>query len=282
MRAFRLPAVLAAAALCTTLSLALPAGNASAHRAGAANPLHLIHPGVLYVGSDTTYPPMESVDVKHPGQYVGADVDLAGALAKVMGLSGIRIVTTSFNSIIPALQRHNFDIIMSSMNDNPVRRKIINFVDYMSLKHSEAVLVPTSSSIKLTTYHGLCGHSVSVQSGTAELGDLQTANKSCGSNQITIKQYTADTDAFQAMHSGQSDAYTTDEPVALYYVKHFHSDVKFAGKGIGLGAFYGIGVPKSNPALRAALASALRKIEKSGEYVKILRKYGLGGTALKS
>jgi polar amino acid transport system substrate-binding protein len=224
---------------------------------------------------------MEASDTKHPGSYVGADIDLANALAKAMGLSGARIVNTSFNSIIPALHRRNFDIIMSSMNDTPARRKQINFVDYMSLKHSEAVLVPRSSPIKLASYHGLCGRSVAVQSGTVEKDDLDTANKSCGSAKINIKQYTLDTDAFQAMVAGHADAYTADQPVALYYSKRFHSQVRFAGKGLGAGAFYGIGVSKNNPALRSAAVAALATIRKNGSYVQILKKYGLGATALK-
>jgi polar amino acid transport system substrate-binding protein len=281
MRRTRLSTIVSSALVCTAIALAGATGNAAAHGAAATGSLNLVHAGILSVGSDTTYPPMESSDVKHPGSYIGADVDLANALAKAMGLSGAKIVTTSFNSIIPALQRHNFDVIMSSLNDTPARRKQINFVDYMNLKASEAVLVAKSSSLKMGGYHGLCGHSVSVESGTAELADLQAASKKCGSRSIAIKQYSADTDAFQALISGHSDAYTTDLPVALYYVKAFASQVKFAGKGIGGSAKYGIGVAKSNPALKAALQKALKTIQKNGTYGKILKKWGLGATALK-
>jgi polar amino acid transport system substrate-binding protein len=276
----RTTGVLTGVLLCCTLAGSGFAAKAYAHPTGAASNVRLVHPGVLSVGSDTSYPPMESTDVKHPGKFIGADVDLANALARAMGLSGARIVQTSFNSIIPALQRHNFDIIMSSMNDTAVRRKQINFVDYMKLNASEAVLVPRSSSIKLSSYKGLCGHSVSVEAGTVEKDDLTAANKSCGSHAITIKQYTADTDAFQAMASGHADAYTTDLPVALYYNKRFHSAVKFAGKGLGAGGKYGIGVAKSNGPLKAALVKALNKIRHNGQYTRILRKYGLAATHL--
>jgi polar amino acid transport system substrate-binding protein len=85
---------------------------------------------------------MEASDVNHPGTFIGADVDLANALAKAMHLSGARIVSTSFDSLIPALARHNFDVIMSSMNDTPGRRKQISFIDYMQLRAAEAIVVP--------------------------------------------------------------------------------------------------------------------------------------------
>ena len=256
---------------------AAPHAAAASHPALAAR-LSLIHPGYLSVGSDTTYPPMESKDLQHGG-YKGADVDLANALAHAMGLKGARIVPTTFASIIPALQRRNFDVIMSSMNDTPERRKQIAFVDYMQLNASEAILVPKGSSIHAAAYAGVCGHTISVQAGTAELDDLNAANKKCKSK-IDIKSYNLDTDAFQALAAGHVDAYTTDLPVADFYVKAHSSAIRFAGKPIGSSARYGIGVAKGATALRSALVSALHRIHVNGQYLRILKQYGLGGTAL--
>lgn len=250
---------------------------AASHASRAAG-LTLIHPGYLSVGSDTTYPPMESKDLQHGG-YKGADIDLANALAHAMGLKGARIVPTVFASIIPALQRHNFDVIMSSMNDTPDRSKQISFVDYMRLTAAEAILVPKNSSLHAGGYAGICGHTISVQQGTAELDDLNAANKKCKSK-IDIKSYSLDTDAFQALASGHVDAYTTDLPVALFYLKAHSTAIRFAGKAFGSGARYGIGVAKNATALRAAIVTALHKIHVNGQYIRILKRYGLGNTAL--
>ncbi|HEX6507198.1 MAG TPA: transporter substrate-binding domain-containing protein, partial [Chloroflexota bacterium] len=245
MPGFRAPLKLA---LSATLAVGLLGLGGSSHTFAASHTsrnggLKLVQAGYLSVGSDTTYPPMESKDLQHGG-YKGTDVDLANALAHALGLKGARIVSTNFNSIIPALQRGNFDVIMSSMNDTPVRQKQINFVDYMKLNASEAVLVPKASAIHGNSYAALCGHTVSVQSGTAELDDLNTSDKSC-SKKMTIKQFTADTDAFQALAAGHVDAYTTDLPVALFYAKAHSSALRFAGQPIGSSAKYGIGIAKN-------------------------------------
>jgi polar amino acid transport system substrate-binding protein len=259
-------------------ALLLPVGVSGKTSAAKGPPhLSLVRPGVLSVGSDTTYPPMEAAVLNRPGAFYGADIDLAGALARAMGLGGAHIVVTTFDSIIPALQRRNFDVIMSSMNDTPTRRKQIDFIDYMRLRASESILVPKSSSIHANDYSGLCGHSVSVETGTAELDDLKAANKNC-SSKITIKGYPKDTDAFQALVSGHADAYTTDLPVGLFYLKKYPS-LRFAGKAFGSGAFYGIGVLKSAKALNSALRQALTKIHRSGQYLRILQRWGLGSTA---
>src|SRR5215469_507691 len=50
-----------------------------------APPTDLIAPGTLTVGSDTTYPPFESIDTA-TGQAKGFDVDLITTIAQRMGL----------------------------------------------------------------------------------------------------------------------------------------------------------------------------------------------------
>lgn len=251
-------------------------GNPTATSSGKAASLGLINPGVFTVGTDATYPPMESVQ---PGtsKIIGADPDLAQAIAKAMGLKQAKLVNNPFPTIIPSLQRHRFDVIMSSMNDTPERRKQIGFVDYM--RASEAMVVTKSSGIHADQYSQMCGKTVAVQSSTTELAGLQDANKSC-SSQIAIKQYSADTDAFQAFKSGHADAYTGDLPVAAGYVKQDSSSLTLAGKPFGAGQDYGIGFLKQNTKLKAALTAAVAKVRSSGAYAKILKKWGVGGASL--
>jgi polar amino acid transport system substrate-binding protein len=268
LRPYIVSRVLAACAV-ATLALGLST-------AGAAHPaaVKLINAGYLTVGTDATYPPMESSAVNRPGTYIGADIDLANALAKAMGLKGAKIVNNTFDTIIPALQRKKFDVIISSMNDTPARAQVINFVDYM--RASEAIVVKSSSGIHANSFLGVCGHSVAVETGTVELDGLNTANKSCKSK-ITIKPFKLDTDAFQAFVSGHAEAYTGDLPVAAYYVKQHEGSLRLAGKPFGAGENYGIGILKSNPGLKGALVRALAKIRASGQYNRILSKWGVGG-----
>jgi polar amino acid transport system substrate-binding protein len=254
----------------------LHAAGSAGSRPAALKGVHLANPGYLTVGSDTTYPPMESIDPQ-THQALGADVDLANALAKAMGLKGAKIVTQTFDSIILALGRGNFDVIMSSMNDTPLRRKQIAFVDYM--RSSEDILVRKSSSIHGASYSIVCGSSIAVESGTTELIGLNDANKHCKSK-ITIKSYALDTAAFTAFASGHTDAYTGDYPVCLGYVKSHPSAIRLTGPGFASGQDYGIGLPKKATALRSALVKALGTIKSNGQYAKILKKWGVGVASL--
>jgi polar amino acid transport system substrate-binding protein len=260
---------------CGSSNSASPTATPKTSGGNTAN-MGLINPGYLTVGTDASYPPMESSSITNPGQYVGADIDLANALAKAMGLQGAKIVNNSFDTIIPALQRKRFDVVMSSMNDTPAREKQVAFVDYM--RASEGIVVTKSSGIHATSYSGMCGKSVAVESGTTELSGLQAANKNC-STPISIKQYTADTDAFQAFRSGHAQAYSGDLPVCLQYVKK-NSSLVMAGKPFGAGEDYGIALLKSKTALKSALTRALSTIRSNGEYSRILKKWGVSAASV--
>jgi polar amino acid transport system substrate-binding protein len=274
----KLPAVLIAAVVVAIgfepggTFAAVSAGHHPASLKGAK----LKNPGYLTVGSDTTYPPMESVD-PHTQKAVGADVDLANALAKAMGLKGAKIVTQTFDSIILALGRGNFDVIMSSMNDTPAREKQISFIDYM--RSAVDILVRKSASVHGNGYAAACGHSIAVETGTTELDGL-TAEKPHCKNGMTIKPFTADTAAFQAFSSGHADMYSGDYVVCALYVKNHASAIKLAEKPFEATEDYGIGLPKKATALHSALTTALAKIRANGQYTAILKKWGISSARL--
>lgn len=240
--------------------------------------LSLMTPNRLTVGTDPSYPPMESADPSNPSNYIGADPDLAQALAKAMGLRGATLVKGAFDSLITSLEAKRYDVIMSSMNDTPERAKTVNFVDYMTA--SEGILVKASNPVHANNYTPFCGKTVTVQRGTTELAGLEATNKTC-SSKINILSFQADTDAYQAFAAGHADAYTSDLPVIANYIKLNPGKYREAGKPISAGQNYGIAVRKGNPALVTALRNALAKVRSDGQYTAILKKWGVEGAALK-
>lgn len=258
----------------TSTPAAAPGPAKSANTAS----LGLMSPGTLTVGTDPTYPPMESGDINNPGTFVGADVDLAQALAMQMGLKGAHMVKGSFDTLLVAMDAKRYDVVMSSMNDTPARAKTHAFVDYMTA--SEGILVKKGSPIHADNYSALCGKTVTVQRGTTELDGLTQANKTCKSK-ITILPFTGDTDAYQAFAVGHSDAYTSDLPVIANYIKLHPGVYRQAGKAITAGEKYGIALRMGDTALKAALTKALAAIRANGKYAAILKKWGVGGASLR-
>jgi polar amino acid transport system substrate-binding protein len=103
----------------------------------AASTFKLVTPGTLTVGSDTTFPPFESMNGKVAE---GFDVDLLTAIAKDLGLK-IVYQTENFDTIIASLKGHKFDVIASGMTITSDRQKEIDFSDpYFASNQSVAVM----------------------------------------------------------------------------------------------------------------------------------------------
>lgn len=120
----------------TTTWQALPS-TAGTGTIQPATKFKLVTPGTLTVGSDTTFPPFESMN---GNTAEGFDVDLLTAVGKELGLKVV-IQTENFNTIFASLQGHKFDVIASSITITSDRQKLIDFSDpYFASNQSIAVM----------------------------------------------------------------------------------------------------------------------------------------------
>jgi polar amino acid transport system substrate-binding protein len=78
----------------------------------------------LIVGMDLSYPPFEMTD-EH-GKPAGVSVDLANSLGQSLGRE-VEIQNLPFPGLIPSLQTHKIDLIISSMTATAERAKTIAF-----------------------------------------------------------------------------------------------------------------------------------------------------------
>ncbi len=82
--------------------------------------LKTIKAGTLMVGMEVGYPPMEYLD-KDGTTTIGFDVELAKKMADLLGLK-LEIVNTAWDGIFAALDKGEFDFIMSSVSITPERQ----------------------------------------------------------------------------------------------------------------------------------------------------------------
>src|SRR5436190_24164005 len=110
--------------------------------------------GSLRLTVNSTYAPMEYRDPAS-NELVGLDIDLAGELAKRLG---VKIVwsETPFAELIPSLQTKRADFIISGISDRASRRETADFVDYLVTGPQFFVLA--ESDVKSTA--DLCGKKV--------------------------------------------------------------------------------------------------------------------------
>ncbi|GGZ76065.1 ABC transporter substrate-binding protein [Streptomyces echinoruber] len=265
------------------------APNASAPLADKL-PKEIRDKGVIRVGSDIAYAPVEFKD--NSGKVVGLDPDLAAAMGKQLGVR-FDFENGTFDALLTGIRSNRYDIAMSAMTDNKNRQEGIDpdtgkkvgegvdFVDYLTAGVS--IYTRKGDTGGITTWSDLCGKKLAVERGTVSEDLAKAEAKKCPSGKkLTIEAFDDDQQAQTRLRSGGADAASSDFPVAAYAVKTSGGGKDFQLVGDQVEAApYGIAVGKKNTQLRDALQAALNAIIKSGEYQKILEKWGAEDGAVK-
>jgi polar amino acid transport system substrate-binding protein len=282
----RLPATLAAV-LATALTVAAcgdskkdtSSTDAGASKAQVAVPAAIKAQGTLVVGTDASYPPMESID-SDGKTVVGMDADLAQALAKVMGLKA-KVTNATFDAIIPGIAAKKYDLGMSSFTDTKEREATVDFVTYFSAGTS--FYAKASGGPAVDGLADLCGLTVAVEKGTTQADDATAQGKKCtkaGKKDVKVDVFRDQNGANLALSSGRAAVGMADSPVAAFIVKQSGGRFKLIGTPYGT-APYGIAMPKDS-GLAEPILAAMKALIADGTYKQILDKYGLAAGAIKT
>jgi polar amino acid transport system substrate-binding protein len=261
-------------------AVASVAASAAASQVATVPDTELILAGSLFVCIDVPYPPQEAF--APDGTIIGSDPDIAGEIAKRLGLEP-HFVNTVFTVIIPALDGGKCDVIVSAQNINPDRLKQVDMIPYF--KAGQSFVVAKGNPKGITSKDGLCGNTVAVQNGTTELdflqgtGDYKGAGLSdacvkAGKKAITVHQFEKDNDALLDLQSGKADAYFADSPAAGYAVANHASQFDLSGVTLEE-AIEGISVAKNHTHLRDAVKAAVLSMISDGKYAAILKTWGV-------
>ena len=270
-----------AASLLAAASLGLSAcGGTAPEEAAAARPaadLQLVSDGVLTVGTDATYPPME---YREGGQLKGANVELMTDLAHRMGLE-VEFVDVAFGDLRPAAAAHTIDVVGASMTDTAARQADVDFVDYFVA--GAQLLVGQDGPADLASPSSWCGLRAATTSGTTD-GDIVTAQselcRAAGRPPITFVDVPY-TKSVEEVDAGRADFGVEDLPAAVYLAGASTTGITVVGQQLQPQP-YGFGVAKDRTALRDALQRALQESIADGTYDEVLAKYDVSDGALKS
>ncbi|MBE6065874.1 ABC transporter substrate-binding protein [Clostridium cochlearium] len=218
--------------------------------------------GVLKMGLNDTYPPMEFRDEKH--NLVGFDVDLGEEIAKKLGVK-LEIITNDWSGIILSLKSKKYDMILSTMSITDERKKEINFSEPYIVGGQKLVVKEDEKDIK--TVEDLKGKIIGCQMGTT--GEV-SASKIEGIKEL--KKYDGVTQAFNDLAVGRINAVIADGQVGGYYLKKRGGDlvlldVKLTSEPVG------IGFRKEDTTLRDEVQKALDELKKEGTLSKLSEKW---------
>ena len=234
--------------------------------------------GSVLSAMDASYPPDEFI-APNGTTVVGMDADFSAALGAVMGVKWVDVNAT-FDTIIAGLKAGKFDVGNSSFTVTTAREKQVNFVTYFQA--GEGYYVEKSSSLKLAgSLMALCGRTVSVETGTTEQTDANTAAALCKKAKMkpdTVLAFATQNEANLAISSGRAQIGFADSQVAGYIVEQSHGQFKLDGPAFGV-APYGFAFAKTSKLDKATLA-AVKVLIRDGIYTKILDKWGIQAGAI--
>ena len=231
----------------------------SAEVATDAAEVTTVEPGVLTMGTNATFPPYE---YKDGDDVVGIDAEIAQALADKLGLQ-LEIVDMDFDSLVASVQSGKIDMSLAGMTVTEERKQNVDFTDSYATG-VQVIIVKEDSDI--ASADDLEGKLIGVQQGTT--GHLYCADDFGEDNVIP---YANGATAVQALLQGKVDCVVIDQEPAKAFVE--------ANEGLKIldTAYttedYAAAVSKDNPALTAALNSALQELKDDGTIQGILDKY---------
>lgn len=225
-----------------------------------------IKEGVLMVGTEIGYPPMEYFD-EDGATPIGFDMELAQALADEMGLE-LELVDTAWDGIFAGVATDKYDVILSSVSWTEGRNE-----EYLLSKtyvaNAPVIVVPNESEI--ADIMDLSGKSVAVQMETTADYLVQRYMNEEGLD-TDLRQYEKVINAFDEIKTGRVDAVCTDSVVAAFYLGDEASNYKTVWEAEEKEPIC-MCLKKGNEPLKDALEAALDTLKENGTLGEIATKY---------
>ena len=250
-------------ALIAALAVLLISGAVFAGGGGQKSSGLTIKNGVLSIGMEIGYPPMEYYDAdgKTP---IGFDVAMGKAIAEKMGLKA-EFIDTAWDGIFASVDTGKYDCIMSSVTITPERQNAHNF-SKPYIGNSLAIVLLKGSPFNVKTPMDLAGLGVSYQAETTS--KFYMAKLVEQGLRYTPYEYDKVMNCFDELKLGRVDAIITDVLVAVDYIAIPNSPFEIVWSGEADEVF-GICMKKGNDALTAAIDQALDQLFADGTMKKL-------------
>ncbi len=219
---------------------------------------------VIIVGTEPTFEPFEFRDSNN--QIIGFDVDLVRAIAADQELE-VQFKDFPFDSLIPALNSGQIDMIASGLSITDERKQTIDFSDpYIEAGLALAV---RKNETEIKSSADLKGKTAAVQRGAT--GALQADKLKADGMLVEIKTYPTVALAMMELTRGGADVVINDRPTSEAYIARQGKDVKLLDETL-VSDQYGFGFKKGSE-LRNKVNAGLANVTKAGLIDELRVKY---------
>ena len=225
-----------------------------------------IKPGVLSIGMEIGYPPMEYYDNdgKTP---LGFDVEMGKAIAAKLGLKA-EFVDVAWDGIFAGVDTGRYDAIMSSVTITPARQTAQNF-SKPYIANTLAMVLMKNSTVTARTPQDCAGLDVAFQADTT--ADFYMEDLASKGLKYNPRRYEKVMNCFDELKLGRVGVILTDLLVAYDYIAPADSPFQIVWRSPDPEVF-GVCMKKGNDALTAAIDKALTDMFNDGTMLKISNK----------
>ncbi len=217
--------------------------------------------------TEATFPPFDTVD--EDGNIIGFDMDLMNAIAEDQGFK-VEYVDMEFDSLIPAVENGDADIITAGMNAmDPARQAKVDFST--TYYDSKLVVVVSAENNDINGVDDLTADmKVTAQIGTTGADEAEAlASEGKIGEAVILNEYSS---CILQVINGDAAACIVDKPVAEAYIKSQDGKVKIVGDEMGAES-YGFAVQKGNTGVLEKINTGLQNMIDNGTYDELVAKW---------
>jgi polar amino acid transport system substrate-binding protein len=242
-------------------------------------PARIKQAGKIVIATNPNYAPITFKDPA-TNTLMGFDIDLGTAIAKELGVK-IEWQEIAFAQMLPSLQTGRVDTVLAGMSDLPARRDVADFVDYMTSGPQFYTITALAGTIK--NPEDLCGKSVGASRSTnwpAQMAEWSQANcVAKGKPAMNVVGTEGSVDARTQLKTERLQGAVQGNETLPYFQALEPNTYVLLGTAFTQ-SLVGMPFAKSETTLRDAVKAAIERLQGSGEYDKMLAKYGLQANKL--
>lgn len=196
----------------------------------------------IVLGTSADYPPFEFIilDENKKQQYTGIDISLAQQIAKDMGVE-LEIVNMNFDNLIASLQKGDVDMVISGVEKDGKREKVVDFSEAYYTDLPPMVLIKADKKDTYKDAKSLEGKTIAAQSGSTKADIVKNDFK-----KSKLLALTSVTDIVNNLAYDKCDAVVLDGAVAQQYAQE-NDDMVIADIELGAEVPYFVAVQKDDP-----------------------------------
>lgn len=244
-------------------SLALAGGLHGFSAQAEDNPLNLIDPGMISVGTMGDAKPYAFTTAD--GSFTGFDIELFLNVAERIGYPAEKVLFTGqdFAALMPSVANSRFDVAVAAIGTTEKRKETVDFSDgylagYLSVLSADASLTDAAS---------LTGKRLGVVQGT--LQEIYAEKNFAGAELV---KFPDNNSAIVGLNNGSILAHFLDYEAAKDYASRY-PELKLAQNIPSFDAPAGFVLRKGNDALREALNAALHEAMQDGTWKRLYEKW---------